>query len=190
MSTRKVVPYEGSDFDEDLQAQLTNPEFASSYINSVIDNQNADYFIIALSRIVKAYGFASVAQKSGIGREALYKMLSENGNPSFVNVVKILNACGLIYYLRPAGRPALEPVILSYPGKVADLVKSAKLSNRVEEASKPYQITKGTLSKTTGRKKIDEYMAAKKSTKKTTKKVAAKKVATKKISTKKQSAWN
>lgn len=193
MSTRKVVPYEGSDFDEDLQAQLTNPEFASSYINAVIDDSDPEYFKTALSRVVRAYGFSEVAEKSGIGRETLYKMLSENGNPSFVNVVKILKACGLDYGLRPAGVPLFpEPMLARYTGKIAD-AKTVNMRSRVDESSKVYQSL--GVPHTAGKKKLDEYfvkvgsgrVVAKKATKKTTKKVATKKVATKKMSTKKHS---
>ena len=38
---------------------------------------------------------AAVARKSGLGRQSLYKALSESGNPEFSTVVKVLAALGI-----------------------------------------------------------------------------------------------
>lgn len=38
---------------------------------------------------------ATVARKSGLGRQSLYKALSEDGNPEFSTVVKVLGALGI-----------------------------------------------------------------------------------------------
>jgi probable addiction module antidote protein len=38
---------------------------------------------------------AKVARASGLGRESLYKALSDTGNPSFATVLKVAKALGL-----------------------------------------------------------------------------------------------
>lgn len=40
-------------------------------------------------------GFGVLAARTGLNRSQLYRTLSERGNPSFENFVKILNALGL-----------------------------------------------------------------------------------------------
>lgn len=46
----------------------------------------------ALSVIAKARGMAETASKAGITRPALYKALSENGNPSLSSLLGIMRA--------------------------------------------------------------------------------------------------
>jgi probable addiction module antidote protein len=38
---------------------------------------------------------ASIAQATGLGRESLYKSLSETGNPELATVLKVVEALGL-----------------------------------------------------------------------------------------------
>jgi probable addiction module antidote protein len=48
-----------------------------------------------LAKVVKIHGASKVSEESGIARQAIYKMLSSDGNPSFKNVTKLLEAIGL-----------------------------------------------------------------------------------------------
>jgi probable addiction module antidote protein len=38
---------------------------------------------------------AEVARTAGLGRESLYKALSDSGNPSFATILKVAKALGL-----------------------------------------------------------------------------------------------
>jgi probable addiction module antidote protein len=38
---------------------------------------------------------AAIARKTGLGRQSLYKALSEGGNPEFSTVMKVLGALGI-----------------------------------------------------------------------------------------------
>lgn len=49
----------------------------------------------ALGDIARAKGFAQVAKESGLSRENFYRALSENGNPSFVTILKVTKALEL-----------------------------------------------------------------------------------------------
>jgi probable addiction module antidote protein len=42
-----------------------------------------------------------VARESGLAREALYRSLSETGNPSFSTVLKVMHALGLQLHVSP-----------------------------------------------------------------------------------------
>jgi probable addiction module antidote protein len=50
--------------------------------------------IHALSIAAKAKGMTEVAQKVGVTRASLYKSLSENGNPRFETISRIVEALG------------------------------------------------------------------------------------------------
>jgi len=45
--------------------------------------------------MVKAKGMATVAKESSLGREGLYKALSEGSQPRFDTISKVINALGL-----------------------------------------------------------------------------------------------
>ena len=42
-----------------------------------------------------------IAKKSGLGRQALYNALSENGNPTLETLIAVLKALGLELAARP-----------------------------------------------------------------------------------------
>jgi probable addiction module antidote protein len=52
-------------------------------------------FLMALKDIAKAHGVANVASESVVTRQALYRTLSEKGNPEFSTLLSILSALGL-----------------------------------------------------------------------------------------------
>ena len=45
---------------------------------------------------------AQVARDTGLSRESLYKALSENGNPSFATVLKVIRSLGLRFHAESA----------------------------------------------------------------------------------------
>ena len=49
----------------------------------------------ALNDIARAQNMTLLARDIGMGREGLYKALSENGNPSFATVMRITRALGM-----------------------------------------------------------------------------------------------
>ena len=51
-------------------------------------------FIHGLSTASKAKGMTEIAQQAGVTRASLYKSLSEDGNPRFETINKIVEALG------------------------------------------------------------------------------------------------
>ena len=49
----------------------------------------------ALGDVARAKGMARIAKAAGLGRESLYKALSQDGNPQLATVLKVLRALGL-----------------------------------------------------------------------------------------------
>ena len=85
----------GTKFQEDLEKKLLNSDFAADYLAAAIAEDDEEFLGEALARVVKAHGATRVAEETGIARQALYKMLSSDGNPSFKNINKLLEAVGL-----------------------------------------------------------------------------------------------
>jgi len=83
-----------SDF---LQKQLQDdPEFAKAYLNEALHDEDPATFYVALRHVVTARGggVAQVAQKTGKGRESLYKTLSDKGNPEWVSILTVIKSLG------------------------------------------------------------------------------------------------
>ena len=51
--------------------------------------------LLAIANIARARGMAQVAQDSGLGRESLYKALSDGAKPRYDTVFKVMRALGL-----------------------------------------------------------------------------------------------
>jgi probable addiction module antidote protein len=51
-------------------------------------------FIHALSTAARAKGMTEVAKQAGVSRASLYKSLSDNSNPRFDTITKIVEALG------------------------------------------------------------------------------------------------
>lgn len=85
----------GAKFQEDLERKLLNSDFAADFLAAAIAEDDEEFLSEALAKVIKAHGATRVAEESGIARQALYKMISVEGNPSFKNVNKLLEAVGL-----------------------------------------------------------------------------------------------
>ena len=85
----------GTKIQEDLELKLLNSDFAADFLAAAIAEDDEEFLSQSLAKVIKAHGATRVAEESGIARQALYKMLSAEGNPSFKNVNKLLEAIGL-----------------------------------------------------------------------------------------------
>jgi probable addiction module antidote protein len=85
----------GTKFQTVLAKKLIDPDFAADFLAAAIEEGDEEFLSEALAKVVKAHGATKVAEESGIARQALYKMLSGQGNPSFKNIYKLLEAVGL-----------------------------------------------------------------------------------------------
>lgn len=85
-----------------LLEQLQDHDKAVAYLNAALeeslkgDTESQHLFIIALRNVAEAQGgIGNLAKKSGMGRESLYKTLSERGNPKWHTLVSLVIALGL-----------------------------------------------------------------------------------------------
>jgi probable addiction module antidote protein len=79
--------------------QLKDVEFAVEYLNASLEDNDAgsdERFLMALRQVAQAQGgMTEIATKSGMARPALYRALSENGNPEFLMLKNLLDSLGL-----------------------------------------------------------------------------------------------
>jgi probable addiction module antidote protein len=80
-----------------VQDHLQTPEECALYLEAVFEEARDDPAFIAkaIGDVARARGMSQTARATGISREGLYKALSEEGNPSFGTVLKVLGALGL-----------------------------------------------------------------------------------------------
>lgn len=94
----------GSKFQDHLEQELKDPDFAASYLAAALDEGDDTFITDALAKVIKAHGATALASETGIARQALYKMCSSEGNPSFKNVSKLLAAIGLEITVQPKSK--------------------------------------------------------------------------------------
>ena len=78
-----------------LNSRLADPARAARYLNAAQEDSPA-MFLKALRKVASSQDrpMAELASSVGVSREALYRMMSENGNPTFESLSGILNAMG------------------------------------------------------------------------------------------------
>ncbi len=79
----------------DVADYLENEADMAEYLSEALALEDPAYFQHALGAVARAKGMATIARKSGLGRQSLYKALSESGNPEFSTVMKVLGALGI-----------------------------------------------------------------------------------------------
>lgn len=90
-----------ANFEDDLLEKLKQPDFASAYIMSAINDNDLSFLPIALGDVAKAQGLTKLAEHTGINRRTLYKVFDKEGNPSFGLVSQIMQGLGLELEVKP-----------------------------------------------------------------------------------------
>jgi probable addiction module antidote protein len=93
--------------ESSLYNDLKDPEFAAAYLEDVLQEGSLNAFLIALRSVADANGgVGQLAKATELGRESMYKTLSEEGNPQFVTIHSILKALGLKISITPSEQDA------------------------------------------------------------------------------------
>ncbi len=79
----------------DAARYLTNPEAQADLLNDALASGDAPYIAQALGVIARARGMTEVARGAGVTREALYKSLSEDGDPRLTTLMGVTRALGV-----------------------------------------------------------------------------------------------
>lgn len=84
-------------YDEVLKERFNkDPQEAVDYLNAMLEApEEPELFLLGLRRVANAFGMTELANKTGLGRESLYKTLSQDGNPTLKTLLSLLDAMGL-----------------------------------------------------------------------------------------------
>lgn len=82
-------------YEQSLLDDLKNPGEAAAYLDACMADDDPAVFLLALRQVAKAHGMAALARKAHVGRESLYKTLSESGNPELRTINKLLQGMNL-----------------------------------------------------------------------------------------------
>ena len=84
----KTTPFDPADY-------LSSEDDIVDYLKIWMEDGSSQEIARAIGDIARSKGMADVAKKSGLGRQALYNALSENGNPTLETLTAVLGALGL-----------------------------------------------------------------------------------------------
>ena len=88
--------------DDWLFEQLKDGEFAAAFLNAASEDEDIKTYLTALRKVVEARGgMASIAKKTHLSRETLYRTLSNRGNPTIKTLHAVLKATGLKFGVTP-----------------------------------------------------------------------------------------
>jgi probable addiction module antidote protein len=98
----KTKPFDAAEYlnDAESQAELLSDAFNSG---------DARYITHALGVVARARGMANVAREAGVTREALYKALSNDGDPKLSTLLGVTKALGVKLKAMPAAGTTTKP---------------------------------------------------------------------------------
>ena len=79
----------------DTAKYLTDPHDQEELINDAFKSGDPVAVATALGIVARARGMTDVAREAGVTREALYKSLSEEGDPRLTTIMGVMRALGV-----------------------------------------------------------------------------------------------
>lgn len=86
----------------DAADHLLDERDIAAYLQAALAEDDPRVLTAALGAIARARGMTQLARDTGLSREALYRSLSEGGNPEIGTVSKVLRAFGMRLSVEPA----------------------------------------------------------------------------------------
>ena len=74
------------------------------YINAAIQDRSPEMLLLALRDVAEAHKMSKVAKATGVAREAIYRILSQKGNPRLSSLWNLFPTLGLELFVRPGVR--------------------------------------------------------------------------------------
>lgn len=85
----------------DAADYLTTPERQADYLSQALEDGDDAEIRRALGAIARARGMTGLAEATAMNRQSLYVALSDQGNPAFSTVTKLVRAMGLKLTVQP-----------------------------------------------------------------------------------------
>jgi probable addiction module antidote protein len=90
----KTIPFDPARY-------LTTPESQSELLEDAFETGDPTYIRVALGIVARARGMTDISREAGVTREALYKALSQKGDPRLSTLLGVIKALGFQLTVRP-----------------------------------------------------------------------------------------
>jgi len=87
----------------DASGHLDDEAAIAAYLEAALEDGDPKLIAAAIGDVARARGIAQIARDAGLSRESLYRALSEDGNPEFGTVLRVLKALGVRLTVTPNG---------------------------------------------------------------------------------------
>ena len=91
----ETLPFDAAEYLADAEAQ-------AELLAEAFETGNSTFIANALGVVARARGMTAIARDAGVTREALYKALSETGDPKLSTLLGVLRALGVKLSVAPA----------------------------------------------------------------------------------------
>ena len=85
----------------DVAEFLQDEETIAEYLNMALEDPNPEMLLLAVKNIARAQGMTQLAKDTGLGRESLYKALSDGAKPRYDTLLKVVRALGIKLHAEP-----------------------------------------------------------------------------------------
>ena len=79
----------------DAADYLETPEDIALYLEAVFEESDPQLITAALGDVARSKGMTKIAKEAGVTREALYRALSDKGDPRMSTLFGVLKALGI-----------------------------------------------------------------------------------------------
>jgi len=78
----------------DMAEHINTKEDVIGILEAAIEENDTEFLFSVIGDIARSKGMAQIAKDLNLARESLYRSLSQDGNPSFSTIVKVLDNLG------------------------------------------------------------------------------------------------
>jgi probable addiction module antidote protein len=80
--------------DWNLADEIETREDVIGFLEAALEENDIEFLFKVIGDIARSNGMAQIARELNLNREGLYHSLSEDGNPSFITIVRVLDNLG------------------------------------------------------------------------------------------------
>jgi probable addiction module antidote protein len=84
----------------DMAEHINTKEDVTAYLEAALEENDTTLLLSVIGDIARSKGMAQIAKELNLARESLYRSLSQDGNPSFSTVAKVLDNLGFQLSIR------------------------------------------------------------------------------------------
>ena len=81
-------------YEWDMAENINTKEEVIAYLEAALEENDTETLFDVIGAIARSKGMAQIAKNCNLARESLYRSLSQEGNPSFSTVAKVLDNLG------------------------------------------------------------------------------------------------